>query len=110
MKRPDLSLATIAGALALLGTPALIASCAKSAPAENATNEPARVVAPAASAAPSAQTITGTITPSAASPATNASAMVGDASAVDRRAAPGKPTGMASCGAGTCTADPKKKK
>lgn len=113
MRRPDLSVATIAGALALLGTSAVIASCAKSAPAENATTEPARTIAPASSASSADK---GT-TPIQASPVASVSAAVGDAST----AGPGKaddtkkrvttaPTGMASCGAGTCTADPKKKK
>ncbi len=113
MKRPDISLATIAGALALLGTTAVVASCAKSAPAESATTEPARVATPSATAA-SAQTITAS--PVLLSAPANASGTLGDAGGTPGRAddlqrkPTARPTGMASCGAGTCTADPKKKK
>jgi len=134
VKRPDLSLRAIAGTLALLGTPAVIAACAKSekaAPSAEVRSEPQGAAASAIAAPPvAAPTVTATAgteattaasatavdeatkgkqgaapTPSAAASA-SASAPPGSGGGGMKRGM----TGQASCGAGTCATDPKKKK
>ncbi len=129
--RPTISLQQVAGALAVLGTSAFMAACGgadkpaatspvqatevPSAPATPTTADakPADPTTPSTSAASGAAgsanptTTTTTTTPAAATTTTTAT----DSKKPAGKSGPGKKpgAGQASCGAGTCSADAKKK-
>jgi len=93
--RPNLSLEHLAAIVAVLGTSAVLASCAK-----------ADSAAVRADQTPQSQSATATVSAGPGGSATAAAASSG----LLKDEKKGKAmTGQASCGAGTCTADPKKK-
>jgi len=103
--------------LAALGTSAVIASCSKAERPSAVSSDPAMAPSATAAAMPPppgakqdedrARTTPTTI----AAPSANATVQGGAASAqpVNRPKMKAGGTGQASCGAGTCTSDPKKK-
>jgi hypothetical protein len=112
--RANLSLEHLATIVAVLGTSAVLASCARAdSPAVRSDQAPEAVVPNAtASAAPPPPVVTAQADEQAQTPGViaTATAAAPSASAHRMHAAPrATTTGQASCGAGTCTADPKKK-
>jgi len=120
--RPNLSLDNIATVIAALGTSAVLAACTKAAepgsvrsdqPAASAVNANAPPPPPAATAATPEGVAADEELKKKAGPGGGG----GSASATPLMQQPrsgggmphGSSTGQASCGAGTCTADPKKK-
>jgi hypothetical protein len=119
MRAPNLSLENIATAIAALGTSAVLAACTKAAEPSSSVraDEPAQASAasppppPVATASPTAVTEQDQQKKEGAA---SAAPMTQPPQPSQLRRGPGgaKPTGttgQASCGAGTCTADPKKK-
>jgi hypothetical protein len=107
--RPNLSLERLAAIVAALGTSAVLASCAKGdSAAVRADQTPrAQSATPTVSAAPGGSAPSAELAPSPVAPTVTAAAA---SSGLLREEKKGKAmTGQASCGAGTCTADPKKK-
>jgi hypothetical protein len=110
----NLSLTHIATVLAALGSPAVIAACTKADAPAVRSDQPASSAAAATPPPPS---------PTASAPgaaadegraASSSSAQAPDGVKLERKkgmagGGGGGSTGQASCGAGTCTADPKKK-
>ena len=134
--RPNLSLTNIASTLAALGTSAVLVACGGDSKSSDtpANATPSATAAPSASAAAScsanahpadngaAATTASSATPTTAAAATTAAPATTTAAATTTSTAkpgstaaahpaPSKPkaTGQASCGAGTCSSDPKKK-
>lgn len=115
--RPNLSIERLAVTLAALGTTAVVTACSR---AEPAAVRPEQTPAASASPPPPQPVVVDEtkkaeaaekepmVTPGAIA---TAAPSAHPASAVPKRRAPGDKggTGQASCGAGTCTADPKKK-
>ena len=104
--RPNLSLEHLALTLAVLGT-----ACAKSSAPDAVHADQPSASAAATTAAPSAEPTPPTATATAAASALEA-APKGSAPRIGHGRAPGGSagtTGQASCGAGTCSADMKKK-
>ncbi len=105
MARPNLSLEHLALTLAALGTSAVITACAKSEPAGAVRSDQAPATASAAAPVAPEQTpqaIATTTATAAPSAAASAAPPAPAKRAKDR-------SGQASCGAGTCTAEMKKK-
>ena len=118
--RPNLSLERLALTLAALGTSAVVTACTRAEPAGGARADQAPTSSASSPPPPQptqvmpdeAQKSEGEREPVPAQIATTTATPPPTASA--HRMAPGKKpdkggTGQASCGAGTCTADPKKK-
>jgi len=116
--RPNLSLHHLAAVVAALGTSAVLAACTKADSAAVRSDQPQKPTpsANAAVAAPGEKkpdlepTETATATATAAVVGGAASGRTVSPSRAPQQPAPNKgANGQASCGAGTCTSDPKKK-
>ena len=120
--RPNLSLPALATTLAALGTSAILVACGGDTPASNtpsggssaapsASSAPADTGAPSASAAPAAEATppAATTAAPAATPAPTTTATTASAPKKSPPKAAHHATGQASCGAGTCSSDAKKK-
>jgi hypothetical protein len=112
--RPNLSLENIATVIAALGTSAVLAACTKTAePASVHADQPATQASAASPPPPPPPTsMATTMGDQDTTLKKNAGGSPSASAVTPTPMQPGKPkgtTGQASCGAGTCTADPKKK-